>query len=162
MSLELTIDSRELQRALLAGPHVLEKHLDRAIGRTVQEMARSARRHAPKAVSTLVNTIKPEQPSALEGRVVVGVDYARAVEEGTAGGRFPPVDNILDWVKVTRQVPDDPSLSPDDLAFVIARSIARRGTPPQPYLAPALEENRSRAERRISQAIDDALRELNA
>ncbi|HHJ11894.1 MAG TPA: hypothetical protein ENK00_01835 [Chromatiales bacterium] len=123
-------------------------------------MARDARRRAPKAFSTLTNAIRGDQVSPFEGRVVAGVDYARAVEEGTRGGAFPPVRNILDWVKVTRQVPDDPAMDQADLAYVIARAIARRGTPAQPFMGPAFEDNKARAQRRIDAAVQAALREM--
>lgn len=161
MSLELTVESRNLQRAMLASPQILGKHLTRAIGRVIQEMARDAKRKAPKAFSTLVNSVGAVQPSPVEGVVFSGVDYARAVEEGRdGGGRMPPRAHIEDWIKVRRIVPDDPSMSQRDLSFVIARSIARNGTPAQPFMAPAYEDNRARAERRISDAINAALQEI--
>jgi len=160
MSLKLTVESKALQSAMVLGPAILEKHMRRAIGRATQEMARDARRRAPKAFSTLTSAIRADQPTAYEGRVVAGVDYARAVEEGTKGGAFPPVQHILDWVKVTRQVPDDPNMSQEDLAFVIARSIAAHGTPPQPFMAPAFEHNKASAQRRIDNAIRNALKEI--
>lgn len=161
MPLELTIEASALQRALLASPRALERHLDRAIGRVTQEIARDARIKAPKAFSTLTNSIRGFRPSTSEGIVAPGVDYARLVEEGTEGGgdRLPPTRNLLDWVKVKGISPNDPDMTQEDLAFAIARSIAVKGTPAQPYLRPALEENRARAERLISRAIDDALRE---
>lgn len=163
MTLQLTVDSRGLQQALAAGPAILSRHLGRAIGRIVQDMAREARRRAPKAFSTLTQSIAAVQPSPFEGLVVAGVDYARAVEQGTGpSGRQPPVRNILDWLKVRRLVADDPAMTQEDLAYVIARAIARKGTPAQPFMVPAFESNRARAEARIDQAIDLALREIGA
>jgi len=161
MSMELRIESKGLQRALAASPAILGRHMSLAIGRSVQEMARSAKRNAPKAFSTLTNAIGAIQSSPLEGLVVAGVDYARAVEEGTEGGAFPPVQNILDWIQVTKQVPDDPDMSQADLAYVIARSIAEHGTPAQPFMAPAFEDNKARAERNINNAINSALKEIS-
>lgn len=163
MSLELTVDSNELQRAMVASPRILGKHLTRAIERTVLEMARAAKRGAPKASSLLTNAINSVMVSPVEGLVFAGVDYARMVEDGTRGGdgrRLPPKDNILDWIKVRRIQPDDPDMSQEDLAYVIARSIARKGTPAQPFMGPAYEDNRAKAERRISKAIDAALTEI--
>ncbi|MFA7666455.1 MAG: HK97-gp10 family putative phage morphogenesis protein [Burkholderiaceae bacterium] len=163
MSLELTVDSRELQRAMLASPAILGKHLTRAIERVTLEMARDARRRAPKAFSTLTQSINSAMVSPVEGLVFAGADYARLVEEGTRGGsgrRPPPKANILDWIKVRRIQPDDPTMSQEDLAYVFARSIARKGTPAQPFMRPAYEANRVKAEQRISKAIDAALTEI--
>ena len=161
----LSIDTRALDRALTHAPVALAREMNRAIARTVQAMARSARRRAPKAHSQLVNAIAAVQTSPFEGLVTAGTDYARMVEEGTgpqgesgqASSGFPPESVILDWIRVKRIVPDDPEMSQEDLAFVIARSIALKGTPPQPFLTPAFDDERVAAERRIQAAIDRAL-----
>lgn len=160
MTMELRVETEELRRAIAAGPKVLEKHMADAIGRNVLEMSRSARRKAPKASSQLVNSIGTAMVSPYEGLVVAGTDYARMVEEGTDVGGFPPEQTILDWIKVRRIQPDDPSMDQEDLAYVMARSIALKGTPAQPFMAPAFEDNKARAERRINRAIRAALREM--
>lgn len=166
--LEISVESDRLVKALLLAPRALQKHMDRAIGRAALEIARSWRRRAPKAHSTYTNSIRSEQVSPFEAVAVAGVDYARAVEEGTgiygpraaASGKAPPVNAIYDWVRVKNITPDDPTMDQMDLAFVIARSIAARGTPAQPSAAAALEENRARAEQLINAAIDAALTEV--
>ena len=166
ISLNMELHSDKLMDALLRMPHQLEKNMDRAIERIVQEMARDARRNAPKAASTLVQSIHVERPSPLEGIVAPSVHYAQMVEEGTglqgpfgkASGVMPPVQNILDWIETGSGVSaNDPSYDNEDLAWAIARSIAKHGTAPQPFMAPALESNRTRAERRINQAIEKTL-----
>ena len=170
MSMELRVDSKGLQQAMAAGPAVLEKHMARAIWNITQEMARDARRRAPKASSELVDAIIPSQPSPFEGLVSAGKDYARMVEEGTQpDGKIPGkradserYKSILDWVTVGSGVtPNDPSMSKEDLAYIIARSIALKGTPAQPFMAPAFENNKARAERRINNAINAALKEIS-
>ena len=163
MKLELTVDSKDLLKALVAGPSVLERHMRLAMMRVTMEMARSAKARAPKALSTLTNTIQAVHVSPYEGLVTAGTDYARAVEEGARGGsRMQPVSSILDWVKVRRLTPRDATMDQRDLAFMIARSIAQKGTPAQPFMRPALEDNRERAIRRINAAIRGALKEIAA
>jgi HK97 gp10 family phage protein len=164
--MELTVHSERLEAALRASPKRLTRELDRTIDRIVQEMAREARRRAPKAASTLTNSIRPSRPSALEGVVSAGADYARMVETGTgthgpmglASERMPPVDAIYDWVRVAQVHPRDPDMDQEGLAFVIARSIAQRGTPAQPFMEPAFDALRPRAERLIDKAISRAMR----
>ena len=54
-------------------------------------------------------------------------DYWVWVERGRAAGKFPPIDNILNWIRVKAIVPDERNgRVPDEnqLAFLIARSIA--------------------------------------
>ena len=164
MSFELTIDTANLARAMAQGPQTLERHLSPAIGRTVLEMGRSARRNLrankSMAFSTLMQSIIGLNTSPLEGVVRAGTDYARMVEEGTEAGGFPPEKTIEDWIKVKGIQPQDPRMDVADLAFVIARAIAVKGTPAKPYMEPAYEDNRDRAERRIDRAINAALKEM--
>jgi hypothetical protein len=159
-----------LARVFAAAPHILERNMEHQISRVIKEMARTARKEAPKAMSGLVTAIKDVMVSAFEGQVVAGKDYAQAVEDGTgiygpsgqASGKMPPKDNILDWMRVTKITPRDPSMSEDQLEFLIARKIATQGTPEQPFMAPALEENTKEAERRIDLAIQKTLQEIVA
>lgn len=155
--LSLSIHSDNLMRALLQVPDRLEKEIGNATLRNIKEIARSAREKAPKAFTTLTQSINDAMISAYEGLVAPGVNYAQAVEEGTKGGAMPPVSNIFDWIKVRNIEPNNSDMDQEDLAFVIARSIAHRGTPAQPYMEPALEDNRDRAERRYNEAIERAL-----
>lgn len=156
--LSIEINTDRLQQAIRNAPRALEREMSAAIVRVTKEIARDAHRNAPKATSLLRNSINDTYPSPYEGIVAPGVDYAQAVEEGTHGQPMPPVQNIEDWIAVRRIVPNDPDMTPHQLAFVMARSIAHRGTPAQPYMVPALESNRVRAERRLNAAIDRALR----
>jgi len=159
--MEIVIDNKRIVQAFEASPAILTKHLNRAIGRVVREMARDARRGAPKASSTLTNSISQRLPSPLSGEVFAGVDYARMVEEGTGRGGFPPRRTLLDWIRTRRIEPRRAGMDDNALAYVIGRSIARKGTPAQPYMAPALEKNRARAAKRVDDAIDAALREIS-
>lgn len=169
--MELEINSAALQAAIAAGPAVLTKHMDRAIGRVVQTMGRAGRRNAPKAFSQLTNSIQVRRPDALSGEVIVGAEHGFYVEHGTGQfgpgsaiglHRMPPVASILDWVKLRQIQPDDPDMSQEDLAFVIAKAIATTGTPAQPFLQPAFDDNKAAAEARLNAAIDAALEEIGA
>lgn len=161
-SLELVFDNKDLRQAFARSPQILRKHLDNAILRAVGEMARKAQSLVPKANSTLWTAIKPRQPEPLTGEVVAGTDYARLVEEGTGPGGRPPVQTMLDWIKVHGITPNDPTMDQTDLAFVMARSIAQRGTPAQPFMKPAFEDKKARAQQLIDQALDRALAEMGA
>lgn len=154
----LEFHTSQLVAALHLAPQRLAAELDRAISRSLLEMARTAKRNAPKAHSTLANTIHHQMLSSFEGEITAGVNYARYPEEGTPPQPLPPDQSILDWIKVKNIQPNDPTMTQADLAYVIARSIAARGTPPQPYAEPAFEEHKADTERRISEGILRALR----
>jgi len=166
-SMQLIIDADSLQQAILKSPGKLQQNLNKAITRTVQEMARSAKGHAPKAFSTLVQSIRAKKISALEGVVAPGVNYAQAVEQGTgiygpagkASGKFAPIESILDWVKVIGIQPSETGQTQEEVAWLINRKIAVTGTKPQPYMQPAYDDNKQRAEIRINRAIEKAITE---
>jgi HK97 gp10 family phage protein len=162
MQLGLEIHHRGLMQAISQGPAVLRKHMNMAVLRTVMEIARSARRYAPKAFSTLTQSINYRMVNALTGEVAPHVDYAEMVETGTGPGGFPTDEAIFQWIKVKRIQPRDPGMDQRDLAYVLARSIALKGTPEQPYMEPALQDNKARADRRINTAINKALKEMQA
>ncbi len=153
-------DSRVFQAALRRGPKALAKHMGRAIERSLLEIGRTARRDAPKAFSTLTHSIYHEMVSPFEGTVGPHVDYAEMVERGTGPGGRPPHQSLFDWIRVHRIVPRDEAMDEDDLAFVMARAIAHRGTPPQPYLIPAAEAHRAAVEQRLEAAIAATLNEV--
>jgi len=158
--LEVTFDTKRFRRALRRAPDVLERHVDRAIGRSVREMARTARRLAPKATSQLTNSILSRQPSPLEGLVRAGVDYAPMVETGTGPGGRPPQRAMLTWLRLHQIQPHDPGMSDEDLAFVMARAIVRHGTPAQPFMAPAFRRHEADARQRIDAAVSASLNEI--
>lgn len=159
-SMNLVIDADKLMEALIRQPTKLKKNLDAAITRVLYLFARAARQKAPKAMSTLVNSIGVNRQSALEGTVGPSVNYGAAVElgtglhgpSGTSDNKMPPVQNIQDWISVVR-VSSLKYADPRDLAWAIAKSIAVLGTPAQPYMAPAFEENKARAEQLLDAAI---------
>lgn len=162
MSLEIRIEGRELARALALGPEVLKKHVRPAIGRGIQEMARSARLKAPKFRSELVNAILPAFENDLSGVVIAGSDHALFVEAGTGPGGWPPEAEMAEWIRLKGVTPESPEMTAEDLAFLLARAIAVHGTPAQPFMAPAFEEHREEAARRVDRAIAAALAEIGA
>ena len=64
------------------------------------------------------------------------------VENGRKpGGKFPPKQAILNWMKVRNILPRGPKpISVDSLAFLIQRKIAVKGIEPRPALRNAAEE----------------------
>lgn len=64
------------------------------------------------------------------------VEYGRK-----PGGKFPPKQAILNWMKVRNILPRGPKpISVDQLAFLIQRKIAVKGIDPRPALHNAAEE----------------------
>ena len=86
-----------------------------------------------KASGRLVNSIKPQKLK--DGFAILGKRYIEQISEGRKKGKMPPWsprdNSILSWVKTKNIVPRKGGSSLGNmkrLAFVIARSIGRRGT----------------------------------
>ena len=163
-TLALEIHSKGLMQALSQGPELLKQHMELAVLRSVDEITRSARTNAPEAVKHLAQSINKRSTrwlnGSIVGEVVAGMDYAQMVEEGTGPGGWPSDRTMLDWIHAKHIEPRDATMDEWDLAFLLARSIALHGTPAQPYLKPALQSNKAKAERRINRAINAALKEM--
>jgi hypothetical protein len=170
MTLRLQVEAERVLEALKRAPKLAAQLVPEAVERSIAEITRSAREFAPKAESVLTNSIQYVMAmGGFEGRMFAGVRHGRPVEEGTGiygpegvpSGRMPPVQSILDWVRVKRIRPNDPEMSEEDLAFLIARSIATSGTVPQPYAELSLRMHEDSTRARISGAIDRVLATVN-
>lgn len=83
-------------------------------------------------------------------------DYWKFVEEGRSPGRFPPVDKILDWIRVKPIVPDENNgrlPTENQLAFLIGRKIAEEGIEGTHYLQESQEEVLAEFEDKLSEAV---------
>lgn len=71
-------------------------------------------------------------------------DYWKYIEYGRGPGKFPPIDEILNWITVKPVMARENDLgqipSERSLAFLIARKIAREGTDPKPLLEQSVNE----------------------
>lgn len=145
----------DIQRA----PRVFERHFDQGADRAAQEVARTEKRLAPKARSTYTNSVGIARLRNASYLVGPAVNYAPMVEEGTGPGGFPKPRVLADWIRVKRIQPNDPTMSEEDLAFVMARSIVRKGTPAQPVIAQTSEIMGPRVLQLFRTSVANAMRE---
>ncbi len=141
-------------------PDALLRQADLGVQRAGDELARGMRREAPKAHSILTNSIQRTKLGQGIHAVVAGAHYAKPVDRGTGRGGFPPEQSLLDWIRVKKIQPNDPSMSQRDLAYVIARSIFRRGTPSQPFATETKEKMQPRIMQVIRGGVARGMREL--
>lgn len=101
-------------------------------------------------------------------------DYAEFVEFGRRAGRMPPVEAITEWVrkkgiadtysiKTQRQSKRDASFDnrAQNIAFAIARKIARQGTPAKPFLFPAFEAKKGNIITNIEKELDKLINKMS-
>lgn len=101
-------------------------------------------------------------------------DYWYYVEHGRKPGKFPPVNKIREWIEVKPVMPRPMTLvrhnksgdkqytvtpTVDQLAFLIGRKIANKGTDPQPFFEKNIRPTYDHFQEAIALAIDADLGE---
>lgn len=157
LKVSINVDSTEARRAFSRAPSVMVRHVERQMARGAAELAREMRARAPKAFSHLTNSINSAQVGTMHFRVAPGVRYAPFVEEGTRPGGAPSLGAMIRWLRVKR-IGSAKYPQARDLAYAIIRSIRARGTPAQPFAAPAAERMTPRLVELIDRGVDDGLR----
>ena len=118
-------------------------------------------RDGKNATGELISSIKPMTPELVNGAFECSLSLAphwKYVENGRRPGKFPPIDNILEWVKVKPELArpnrlDRKELTPKQLAFLVARKIATKGIQPGNQLEEAIDIVYTRWKDRIDAAI---------
>lgn len=86
-------------------------------------------------------------------------DYWYFVENGRKAGKMPPIDNILNWIRVKPVLPRPNAKgklpTPQQLAFLIARKIGEEGTEGTQDLRKATDTIWDTFEDRLYEAIDE-------
>lgn len=77
--------------------------------------------------------------------------YALYVEYGRRAGKFPPVDELVQWARKKFRLDEKAARS---VGFLTARKIARQGSEPHPFFMPAVKKNYQK----ILNAVSDAVR----
>lgn len=161
--MRLVIDSnaQDIYESLEAGSRgLLMKFVDREIKRGALELAREARARAPKAFSTLTQSITMRHRGVADYEVTAGTDYAVAVEKGTGPGARPKPMRLYYWIRVHGIKPRDERMDERDLAFAISRSIFRKGTRSRPFMGPAFDAKRDRLRELMQRGVASGLQEM--
>lgn len=118
-------------------------------------------RDGKNATGELISSIRPMTPELVDGTFQCSLSLAphwKYVENGRKAGKFPPMNDILDWVKAKPQLVrpnrlDRKELAPKQLAFLVARKIATKGIQPGNQLEEAMDIVYARWKDRIDAAI---------
>jgi hypothetical protein len=84
-------------------------------------------------------------------------DYWYYVERGRKAGKFPPIDKLREWIKakpiIAQPMKNGKVPKPKQLAYLIGRKIARRGTKGTQALERASERTYQSFRYALEQAI---------
>jgi len=127
LNLKIDVDMRRAPNAAK-----MKKQADDVVGAALTEMGlvmeRTVKEETPLGATKLLRGSIFSEPRGTPIREVLIAStqiYAPIVERGRQPGKFPPIGPIELWVR--RKLGVDPGQS-KGVAFVIARSIARKGT----------------------------------
>ena len=117
-----------------------------------------------KASGNLISSLKPITIQFKNNKFEADISiasYWKYVEYGRRPGKFPPINKILNWIKVKPVIPRPmnglkPPTEPQ-LAFLIARKIARDGIKAGNQFKEALDMTWNRHYNNISNAITEDL-----
>jgi len=140
---------QKIARNYDGGDRVVKDETVKAMTRSVVSIEADAKRRVPTDTHNLQRSITHEvvSPStSVIGRAGTNQPYAEAVEFGrSAGSAPPPPDALLGWMR--RKGIDA------ELAFVVARSIGRKGIRPRPFMKPGYDVNRLKISRELGSAL---------
>ncbi|MCG7585441.1 hypothetical protein [Photobacterium sp. OFAV2-7] len=154
----VSIDTSVLDEAFRAAPGTLVAYLKDGVSRAGSEVSREAREEAPKAESTLTNSIRSNAAGELQRMITSNQIYNSFVVAPTGRQGMPPLQSILDWVKVKRLNPRNPKHTQSDLAFMIARSIARNGTAPNDFYERAADAKADKVAKILNASVAAGLK----
>lgn len=147
MANDIHIDEKSLQRLNMNFDEfarelqgVCKEALKNLGQRIISDAQTTLRRRKNVATGLLINSgaVKEGRDNAiLAGFPTI---YAYYVEFGRRAGKWPPFRYIYEWVRVRHMAADDKEAR--SVAFLIQRSIGKKGTKPHPFLRPAYEKNK--------------------
>lgn len=159
LNISVRIDDAKTREAFRKGPELMRRIIGQGVERGAHEVAREAKARAPKAFSTLANSIKANRIDDLHWRAAPATNYADAVEEGRKPGKQTGTANgLMEWVKLKTGLK---GRKLDRATFAIARAIGRRGIRPQPFMRPTAKAKKSRVIELIRQAVERGCAELS-
>jgi len=145
--IKLQVFDKDMTRALRSlrfwGGKTLEQasqEVNKATFNTAADAKLNVKGNSSISTGLLINSIESRFNKLKNvGTVIVGAAYGGYLEFGRKAGGFPPLAPLMTWVKKKGIAKDAKEVK--SIAFLIARSIAKNGTKPRPYLIPAWKKN---------------------
>lgn len=180
MKIEISHDLTAQAQALEAYPEILRRNVLAMLDRGALAVRDEAARLAPKAFTTLTESIKVRVTGEFERTVEPDraddpdMNYAEYVERGTGpaigrGRYMPDPETLMAYIKRVsgirlsgkrgspKRARQDQEVH--DRAWALARYIYWHGTKPHPYMAPAAANKASRVKQLLAQGVANAAAE---
>jgi HK97 gp10 family phage protein len=137
-------------------PNISEKHINKAINRSLIRIQDQAKKNAPSGDTQQLRQnwkiFMGRFAGSLEsGAKNRGYSYGLAVEFGTKPHYMPVKNNPMFQLWATRR-----GLNP----YAVARSIAKKGTKAKPFFQPAIDSQQKNVDNEFNKAMDNILKEI--
>jgi HK97 gp10 family phage protein len=124
-----------------------DKAISSVINKVAFDIHADAKRNSPVTGGFLRSKIVLQKCTerSLHAEVRSDAEYGIFVEYGRKPGKgppFEPVNLIKEWV-IKKGIAGRNSKQLNQIAFLIGRKIAKKGTKAQPYMTPAYEKNKN-------------------
>lgn len=134
------------------------KHLEEVLQRYGKTVATEYARLAPEATGNLAGSVMfSVDHRGIQYKVILDLlSYWKYVEYGRRAGKMPPIQAIMDWIKVKPVIPREINgqlPTERQLAFLIARSIGENGTEGKHVLEKANTKTQEQMIESIKQAF---------
>jgi hypothetical protein len=137
-------------------PAVFAATLDRFVKRGAMVLEREEKEQAPKAFTTLTNSITVQKNAQADYSVTPMARYAAAVNNGGRPHKAPLLPLYL-WLKYTKRVSDERELR--KRTYGLQRFIAKHGTKANPFVNRSVIKQQGNVVRFIRQGIEQGIQE---
>ena len=126
-------------------PQVAEKYVGFAMTRALTRVMGAVKIEAPQGISTFLKNRWTIRSGRFEAALVSGTEYAKAVHNGTKP-HFVSPEKLMKW-----------SMKKGLNAYAVSKSIAKKGTMPNPFLQRAVDQNKDKMDQDLENAIKDII-----
>ena len=146
----------ELMKTVEKYPNISEKHINKAINRSLIRIQDQAKKNAPSGDTQQLRqnwkiTMGRFAGSLESGAKNGGFSYGLAVEFGSKPHFIPVKNNPMFRLWAERS-----GLNP----YAVSRSIGKKGTKPKPFFQPAIDSNKNKINEEFDKALTNIINEL--
>lgn len=120
-----------------------KKHTGKVLERYKRIVAEEMKRQLNKPSSSLSKSIEGRKLRGEDGFGIYMNEYGLNINQGRTAGKFPPVDKIKDWIVRNnvqpRTIDSTKPSALSQLAYLIGRSISRKGIRPVRFIDIAID-----------------------
>lgn len=151
MNIQIKIQNLdEVKKGLNEAPIFFAKNIDKAIHHSIEEVRKNVLDYAPSGAGNDLRLRWDTIFKPLYGALISGVKHGIFVHEGTKP-HWTSIKNLADWARLR-------GLN----VYALQRSIAKKGTKANPFLAKAVDAAENKINQFFKEAVEKSLEDIAA